>query len=271
VFGTKIARYKDFYIAKNNTKSANPSYSYPAGSGDFEDVLRALMEDARACGHPFVISGLTEDKTAAFETWMPGRFVIKPLRSTWDYIYRVSDLIELKGSKLQSKRNHINRFMRENDWRYETLTPANLEECIDMNAYWEENNMRRDPAGLSNEEIAIQRAFDQFQALRLEGGLLRSNGKVVAYTLGERLNSNTFCTHIEKADREINGAYPMMNHEFAVNHLQGYTYVNREEDMGNPGLRRSKLSYHPAILLAKYRAEYVQCVSGAVSSNRCCM
>jgi hypothetical protein len=74
--------------------------------------------------------------------------------------------------------------------------------------------------------------------------------------MGERLNSNTFCTHIEKADRELHGAYSMMNHEFAVNHLSGYTYVNREEDMDNPGLRRSKLSYHPEIILEKHRAEF---------------
>ncbi|MDR1204683.1 MAG: phosphatidylglycerol lysyltransferase domain-containing protein [Peptococcaceae bacterium] len=256
VFGTKIARYKDFYLIKNRAAEAQPTYSYPAGRGDFREALELLAEDAREAGYRFVLSGLTENKLAVIGDWAPDGFEVKPVRGFWDYIYRVSDLIELKGSKFQPKRNHINRFIRENDWSYEALTLGNLQECRDMNDHWEEENMKRDPSGLSHEKTAIQKAFDYFEALGLEGGVLRSNGKVVAYTMGERLNSNTFCTHIEKADRELHGAYSMMNHEFAVNHLSGYTYVNREEDMDNPGLRRSKLSYHPEIILEKHRAEF---------------
>jgi hypothetical protein len=130
---------------------------------------------------------------------------------------------------------------------------------MDMNAHWEEDNIKRDPSGLAHENTAIQRAFDHFETLEFEGGVLRSSGKVVAYTMGERLNSTTFCTHVEKADREIHGAYSMMNREFAANHLNGYTCVNREEDMNNPGLRRSKLSYHPEIILSKSRAWLKNC------------
>jgi hypothetical protein len=256
IFGTKISRYKDFYLIKNNTAGAQPTYSFPAGRGDFKEALTLLAEDAREAGHRFVLSGLTESRLAFIADWAPDRYEIKPIRGFWDYIYRVPNLIELKGSKLQSKRNHINRFMRENEWSYEDLTLRNLQECKDMNDHWEEDNMDRDPSGLSHEKMAIQKAFDHFEQLRLEGGVLRSGGKVVAYTMGERLNSNTFCTHIEKADRELHGAYAMMNHEFAVSHLSGYTYVNREEDMNNPGLRRAKLSYHPEIILEKHRAEF---------------
>ncbi len=84
------------------------------------------------------------------------------------------------------------------------------------------------------------------------GGLIRSSGEVVAFTMGERLNKTTFCVHFEKALADVRGAYPMINREFVANCLKEYTYVNREEDVGDPGLRKAKLSYNPAILLEKY-------------------
>jgi hypothetical protein len=95
-----------------------------------------------------------------------------------------------------------------------------------------------------------------FKELKLVGGLLRIDGEVVAFTIGEPLNSTTFVVHVEKAYSEIQGAYPMINQQFVIHECEDYEYVNREEDLGEEGLRKAKMSYYPEIILDKYRAIY---------------
>ena len=107
---------------------------------------------------------------------------------------------------------------------------------------------------LCMENSAIALALRQFDTLGMAGGLLRVGGRVVAITIGEPINSRVFVTHFEKADTDYDGAYTMINNQFAINRLSGYEYINREEDMDKEGLRRAKLSYYPAILLEKFSA-----------------
>lgn len=102
------------------------------------------------------------------------------------------------------------------------------------------------------ELCAVRNCFENFLALGLRGGLLRVDGRVVAYTMGLPLNSDTFIVHIEKAFSDVAGAYPMINREFAAHNCADFKYVNREDDVGDEGLRRAKLSYKPAILLEKF-------------------
>ena len=106
-----------------------------------------------------------------------------------------------------------------------------------------------------DEELdAINISFENYFDLGFVGGLLRANGEVVAFTFGEEMNPEVFCTHIEKAYADVRGAYPMINREFAANALSQYKYINREDDTGSEGLRKAKLSYCPDILLEKYMA-----------------
>ena len=104
------------------------------------------------------------------------------------------------------------------------------------------------------EACAVRTALRDFVPLRLRGGILRSGGRIVAYTLGERLNSDTFIVHVEKAFSDVTGAYPMINRCFLEHEAAGLRYVNREDDAGDEGLRRAKLSYHPVYMLEKYLA-----------------
>ena len=105
-----------------------------------------------------------------------------------------------------------------------------------------------------NQEISVlHEAFDHMQELGLVGGVLRRDGQIVAFSIGERLNSETFVVHFEKAYPDLQGAYPMINQQFVLHECEGYAYVNREEDTGDPGLRKAKLSYYPDILLPKIR------------------
>ncbi len=253
VYQTGILRYEDFFLSKGNYY--RPSYSCPAGEGDFKAVVERLMQDARECGHAFSMHGVTQPAREKLEALFPDTFDFVPYRGGFDYIYATEDLTNLAGRKYHGKRNHIANFMRDNaDWCYEDITPENLSECLDMTAEWQRANSEKDQEGLSEELVAVLRAFRHYFDLDLKGGLIRTQGKIVAYTVGEELNDDTFCLHIEKAFASTQGAYPMINREFAVRNLSRYQYINREEDMDVEGLRKAKLSYHPAILLEKFRA-----------------
>ncbi len=254
VYSSKIARFEDFFISKSIEDK--PTYVFPAGRGELKKAVAAMIADAHECGHPFRLHGVTKANQAALEEIMPGAFDYRPYRDGFDYIYNTQDLIALSGRKYHGKRNHIAYFQKTFDWRYEPITTANIDECMQMNADWERENLSRNPEGISEELAAIHRAFDHYFELGFTGGLIRADGRVVAYTVGEKATDDTFCTHIEKAFADVRGAYPIINREFAANALRQFAFVNREEDMGEEGLRRAKLSYYPAILLEKQEAVY---------------
>lgn len=184
----------------------------------------------------------------------PGKFDFVPTRNSFDYIYRQSDLAQLKGKKYHSKRNHIAYFEKNNNWTYEEITPESIAECIEMNEKWYNENVDRDPIGIETERSVLNFALENYSVLGFLGGILRSDGEIVAFTFGEKLNDKTFVTHFEKAYSSVRGAYPMINMLFARESLKDFEYINREDDTGSEGLRKAKLSYHPEILLEKFTA-----------------
>ena len=107
---------------------------------------------------------------------------------------------------------------------------------------------------MQDEYDVVKGALIDYKRLGLVGGVLKKYGEVVAFEIGEPLNDDTFVVHFEKAYADVQGAYPMINKQFVLHECQGYKYVNREEDDGEEGLRKAKLSYHPDILLEKYNA-----------------
>lgn len=252
IYGNKIAKYNDFFLSKYQTDKT--VYYYPCGKGDIKLVIETLINDCKGDCCPFEMYGLTADKVRELDEIMPGKFNFFPMRDSFDYVYRTDDLALLKGRKYHSKRNHISYFKNNLSWEYEKIDDGNIEECLKMNSLWEKQNIDKNEEELSNELIAINRAFKNYDYLEFTGGLLRVDGDVVAYTLGEALNPKVFCTHIEKAFSQIRGAYPTINQQFAENELSSYLYVNREEDTGDEGLRTAKKSYYPTLLVEKYRA-----------------
>ena len=255
VYACRIARLGDYFLAKAGTEQ--PSYIFPAGSGDLKPVLDALWQDSRDCGHPFRMHGITPEARRLLEDWKPGALRFEENRDSFDYIYTVEKLRDLAGKKLHGKRNHIARFVENNRWTYERITPQNLEDCYQMNRVWSHQNGVVDDIDKQNEYFAVSIALDHFFDLDFFGGILRVDDKVVAYTVGEQLAHDTMIVHIEKAFHEIQGAYPMINREFVRDYGAPYTYVNREEDMGSEGLRKAKLSYYPDILYVKMSAAEV--------------
>lgn len=254
IYNIEVTRMENYYLLRSGVEPERNSYFYPAGSGDVKPVIEALIEDACSRGAPFRMHGVEQESVAVLETLFPGRFCFEENRDSFDYIYESEKLITLAGKKLHSKRNFINRFQAEHEgaWSYEALTPKNLDECWEMNVEWCAQSGCGEDLSLMEEACAVRNCFNNFTALALQGGVLRVEGKIAAYTMGLPVNADTFIIHVEKAFASVAGAYPMINQQFAAHNCADYKYINREDDVGDEGLRKAKLSYKPAILLEKY-------------------
>lgn len=254
-YNLEIADLNGFYCTKSGSEDSI-EYGFPIGEGNLKEVVMCLIEDAKERNVPFVMKSVMKEHITLLDLVMTGQFEYTLNRDDCDYVYTAEKLAKLAGKKLHGKRNHIARFKDNPDWSYEEITEDKIEECLAMNAKWCEKYAEEGSITLHYEKCAIKRAFAHFKQLKLTGGLLRVNGEVIAYSIGEPLNHNTFVVHVEKAYAEIQGAYPMMNQQFVLNNATEYEYVNREEDLGEEGLRKAKLSYYPEIILEKYRAIY---------------
>ncbi len=248
-----IARMGDYFLLRANP--AKPAYLFPAGQGPLDPVIRALAEDARALGFPLVFNTVLPDTKETLETLFPGKFEFESCRDGADYIYETQALAELTGKKYSAKRNHINRFLENHpDWRYEPITPENFDDVRRMNTLWCMQNGCAEDIAISEEYCAVESAIRHYHELELTGGLIRTEGKVVAFAIGDPLNDDTFLVHFEKAFADVQGAYQMINQQFVKRNCMQYRFINREEDAGVKGLRRAKLSYHPIRLVDKFLA-----------------
>ena len=238
----------------------NPSYLFPVGGGDVKAAILALREDASALGIRLRLRGLLPIHISFLETEFPNEYTVCPDRFAFDYLYDAQRLSTFSGKKLQPKRNHINRFLEcYPNWSFEPITEATLSECENYQAAWMALHSCNDPKGFAAEQLALERSFKYWDILHLEGGILRAESRIIGYTVGEVLNSDTFGVHFEKADSEIQGAYPMVCREFARQILHdhpGIQFINREDDMGHENLQRAKLSYAPALLIEKHTATW---------------
>lgn len=234
-------------------------YPFPIGSGELKPVLEAIFHDAGKRGIPCRLTSMTKADCEALIQLYPGRFHFRQDRDSFDYVYDINDLADLAGRKLQRKRNHVNRFFKEHpDAQFQPLTPDDLPAARQMVRLWFLNRIENAPQGTYLlEQVAMSRAFDHYEELELEGGMLVDGGEVLAVTIGSRLSDSTFDIHFEKARDDIDGAYAAVNREFARYLRQQhpeFTFLNREDDLGLEGLRKAKLSYCPHHMVEKYWA-----------------
>ena len=234
-------------------------YPYPIGNGDKKAVLDLIIADARARGIPCILTGLNDAARETVEALYPERFRFYYDDGSFDYVYAIDDLAELKGKKYHGKRNHLNRFLAAfPDCTVEPLNENNLPAVKRMAADWYAARLKDDPeADFHMEKEALAKAFDAYRALDMEGLVLRNGEDVLAFTLASRLSDDTFDVHFEKARPDAPGAYTAINYELARHIRSKYPdvlYLDREEDMGIEGLRKAKQSYHPHHMVRKCRA-----------------
>lgn len=253
---TYVAEHKDYLIVKSQNDCKTPKYFFPAGKGDIKPVIEDILNEMTPYKMPTVFIGISPDNIRLLESLFPNRFEYKEIRGDFDYVYLIEKLSMLSGRKLHSKKNHVNAFIKNNQWSFELIDKDNIEECKEMSRLWM-RSQEKESEGLDDEFTATRRYLKYFSELEVEGALIRANGQVVAFTIGEQLNSDTYVIHLEKAFKEVRGAYPVINQQFATWVMNTYPhikYMNREEDTGEEGLRKAKLSYHPYKLNEKFHA-----------------
>ena len=178
------------------------------------------------------------------------RYVLSP--DDYDYVYSVSDLIELKGRKYEKKRHHINKLVRTYpEIYYQSFDDDLIKKVREHTDNWYVGSLS-DDIWLQYEQQALTEVLSNWRALNIQGGALLHRQRVIAFTAGEQLTPDTAVIHIEKAEKDYSGAYQLINREFLKHAWQQCSYVNREEDMGIPELRIAKQSYYPVKMLEKY-------------------
>ncbi len=239
----------DFAIMRFGNDSKY-TFTFPAGDGDIKECIDELIKYTQEEGIQLKISA-EKSVLGVFEQYYPDMFEVKENRDYFDYIYDSKKLATLSGKKYHSKRNHVTRFFNQGGV-YEEITAENIKECEEMSREWCKLYGCGKSESLQEEYCAVKQCFDNFFTLGMKGGLLRLNGRVVAFCIGEEMNEREFIVHVEKAYHEVEGAYAAINNCFAKTLFEKYEYINREDDTGDEGLRKAKLSYKPEILLEKY-------------------
>jgi hypothetical protein len=244
------------FYSKNDIRRL--AYMFPIGNGDLKKSIEKIKKDAGENNQPLRIFGVTPDSKKQLEDILPGKFTFTAERNYFDYIYLREDLRTLKGKKYQPKRNHINKFKKNYAFTYRPITPGLAPECLQLEQQWmQANHHEQDAESLGFENRSMVFALNNFNALDLTGGAIFVENEMVAFTYGSPINHFTFGIHVEKADIRFEGVFSVINQEFATRLPQQYLYINREEDLGLPGLRQAKLSYQPVVLLEKNLARYI--------------
>lgn len=248
LYETKITRYKDFYISCSHKYGLQ--FTFPAGEGNYKEVILQMKNFAESTNSPLIINSVTNENLQLFEEFFNGEYTVSKDESSFDYIYDAEKLRTLSGKKYHNKRNHLSNFYK-NNWTYSDMSSSDFDDCIEFAVQSYNMNNSYDDESSVSEQFAINTFFNHFHELELRGGVIRIDGKLAGFTIGNKLNSDTFDIHIEKADTSFQGSYAAINNEFAKSATLGYAYINREEDLGLEGLRKSKHSYYPAFLLEK--------------------
>ena len=221
-------------------------YVLPPLSGDVGTAISQLLAAGEA------LYGADDTFTARHLS--DATLEIREDRDNFDYLYLRQELAELPGNRFHKKKNRISYFTTRHTFTIERYTQDDLADCLDLLDIWRQGHIPTGSASLEAEAEATTEALALAGELGLAGLLIRVEGVVKGFMLGERLNSTTSVCHFEKADPFMEGVVQLLDREYNRLLFADCTYVNREQDLGEPGLREAKLSYHPVELVKKYRA-----------------
>lgn len=253
-YGFLWSVYKEWLLVIGNTGNGVQALP-PVGPPSRAEVTRMLLKwlhDAKGVAEPRIDRA---DARLAAELQGSTDFIVEPTRDQFDYTYRTEDLIRLAGKNYRAKRNHINYLTRECKVDYAPLNEGHIDSCLQLGENWCELRRCAEDLNLMGEWDATREALAHFRALDLAGGVIMNEGRVEAFTLGELLNRDTAVVHVEKANTEIRGLYALINQQFCEKQWKETPFVNREQDLGEPGLREAKESYNPDHMVEKYRVK----------------
>ncbi len=231
------------------------SASYPVGDGDKKKAIKEIATYIESLELRPVFRNLSSDMVEELKELYPDCFEFIADRAAADYIYETEKMITLSGKKLHAKRNHYNYFKNTYAYTYKDLTKDDMGDCLALFDRWVDE--KEDMKWMDGSREATVRLLENFDELPVRGGAIYVDGEMVSFSIGEPVSDDTALIHLEFAV-DLRGAFNAMSKEFCEHAWKEFTYVNREEDMGLPGLRHAKLAYRPAKLLEKFNAVQVK-------------
>lgn len=219
-------------------------YFLPPLGGEVAQALKVMFADGQ------ILYGADDQFADRF--FSPDTVQITDLRDSCDYLYLRDELATLPGSRYHRKKNRISYFTRRHKYTVALYSREHLKECLKLLDALAQRSGDNISNSLRMELEATYEGLECAEELGLEGVVISVNGIVAAFALGERLNRDTAVCHFEKADPFTEGLYQLVNREFARLLYLECRYLNREQDLGDVGLRSAKLSYHPVELVKKY-------------------
>ena len=249
--------YKDWLLVMC-AEGKNSMYAMqPIGPTSRQDVTRIFLkwfQEDKGEIQPYIEKA---DSRLISELYGMKNLSIEPTRDHFDYVYLRDDLVQLSGNKYRSKRNHINQLLRSYEFAYVPLKDEHIDACLELQEKWCKLRRCEEDLNLLGEWEAIREILAHYDVLEVQGGVVTIEGRVEAFTIGELLNDQTAVVHIEKANPEIAGLYPIINQQCCEKCWQDVFYINREQDLGIPGLREAKLSYYPDHFVEKFRVRLI--------------
>lgn len=233
----EILYIKGFY-------EGNEYYFSPVSKDDNKDKIITAVKKIKEKNGKIVFI------PESYKEFLKEDFIVTEERDSFDYIYLQEDLAELKGRKFSSKKNKINKFKKTYNFTYEKISRENIEDIKIFQREWTEN--RKEDTIIISETMGIEELLNNYETLELRGGVIKVDGKIVAYAIGEKLTENMGVIHIEKGIFDYQGSYQMINMYVAKEEFSDVKLMNREDDFGSLGLREAKLSYQPIEFIKKY-------------------
>lgn len=226
----------------------------PFGGGDIEKAMYTIEEYCKKVKGGARLYCVGEQHKKAIEEQMPGRYEFENLKEFSEYVYLKDNLAELPGKKYSKKRNHINKFLREygDSYEYFKITGKDSGEIERILDIWCMNHDCRPDDTSAHEKNAIMNLLNGNTNIEYKGGAIKINGNIEAFSIGGKITGDMAVVYFEKADTKFTGIYSMMNKLYVQNEWPDIKYINRQEDMGKPGLRKAKESYYPEFLVKNY-------------------
>jgi hypothetical protein len=249
--GHLILFSKEPFAHTPNLSKRNSSLFFlpPVGSNPVSLMIKILQEHRGVEFHR--VPGDIKNGIINSEQYSSLSLEIIEDRNNWDYIYEVENLKTLPGNRYRQNRRWLNKFLDSYQFDFQLISEEVIEKVKKLQVEWWQKRGGEEDAALEEEQKAIYEALDNFSELNYKGALLCIDDTCAAYTFGEMLNPNTLVIHIEKAHKEFEGAYQAINNLFLKKCCEDTLYVNREQDLGIPGLRRAKESYKPIRMVKK--------------------
>lgn len=255
---TQIAFYDDVLFRKMKDVFGKEYYMFPLGSKNkLTQAIQIIIQDAKEQNKELNFALISSKQKILLEELLPKTFEFIENRNESDYLYLSDDLAFLPGAKYHKKRNHIAKFNKKySNTKFKPLSQENKNDFLAIADKWFLENGGCEDSNKIYENKIIHKVIEASEIFNLYGGILYVENIPIAMSLASAINNTTVDIHFEKAISEYakNGAYAVINQEFAKALSQTFKYINREEDLGIEGLRKAKLSYYPAKILEKWTA-----------------